>query len=66
MFVDEDVQPSFHLLRFTEEDELLEQEDATLTFPPPTPDSELVLPDQLTLLLQVHLQAEEELIGFNS
>lgn len=60
VFVDEDVQPSLHLLRFTEEDELLEQEDATLTFPPPAPDSELVLPDQLTLLLQVHLQAEEE------
>lgn len=55
VFVDEDVQSSLHLLGFTEEDELLKEEDVTLTLPPPRPDSELVLTDQLTLLLQVHL-----------
>lgn len=56
MFVDKDVQPSLHLPGFTEEHKFLEQEDVALTFPPPRPDSELVLSDQLTLLLQVHLE----------
>lgn len=56
VFVDEDVQSSLYLPGFTEEDELLKQEDMTLTLPPPRPDSELVLTDQLTLLLQVHLE----------
>lgn len=55
VFVDEDVQSSLDLLGFAEEDELLKQEDVTLTLPPSCPDSELVLTDQLTLLLQVHL-----------
>lgn len=58
VFVDEDVQPSLHLLGFTEENKLLKQEDVTLTFPPPCPDSELILADQLTLLLQVHLDRD--------
>lgn len=60
VFVDEDVQPRLHLLGLAEENELLEQEDVTLTFPPPGPDGELVLSDQLTLLLQVHLQGRRE------
>ena len=59
VFVDEDVKPSLHLLGFTEENELLKQEDVTLTFPPPSPDSELILANQLTLLLQVHLGREK-------
>ena len=63
MFVDEDVEPSIHLLGFTEENELLKQEDVTLTFPPPGPDSELILADQLTLLLQVHLEEGEKEYG---
>lgn len=56
VFVDEDSQSTLHLLGFAEENKLLEQEDVTLTPPPPGPDGELVLPDQLTLLLEVHLQ----------
>lgn len=56
VFIDEDVQPSLHLPGFTEEHKLLKQEDVPLTFPPPRPDSELVLSEQLTLLLQVHLE----------
>lgn len=56
LFVDEDIQPTLHLLGFAEKNKLLEKEDMTLTPPPACPDSELVLSDQLTLLLQVHLQ----------
>lgn len=59
MLVDEDVQPSLHLLGFTEEDQLLEQEDVALALPPARPDGELVLTDQLTLLLQVDLGGGE-------
>lgn len=63
MFVDEHVQASLHLLGFTEEDKLLKEEDVTLTFPPPGPDSELILTDQLTLLLQVHLETNRDTEG---
>lgn len=55
MLVDEDVQASFHLLGFAEENQLLEQEDVALAPPPARPDGELILADQLTLLLQVDL-----------
>jgi len=56
VLVDEDVQTPLHLPGFTEEDQLLKQEELALTFPPAGPDSELILTDQLTLLLQVHLE----------
>lgn len=56
LFVDEDVQTAFHLLGFAEENKLLEEEDVALTLPPSGPDSELVLPDQLTLLFKVDLR----------
>lgn len=65
MFVDEEVQPSFHLPRFTEENQLLKQEDVTLAFPPPSQNSELVLTDQLTLLLEVHLDTELKAAEFS-
>lgn len=51
MLVDEDVQASLHLLGFTEEDQLLKQEDVALTLSPARPDGKLILADQLTLLL---------------
>lgn len=59
VLVDEDVQPTLHLLGLAEQKQILEQEDVALAFPPAAPDRELVLPDQLTLLLQVHLQGEQ-------
>lgn len=59
VFVDEDVQTSLHLFGFAEQKQVLEEEDVTLTFPPAAADRELVLPDQLTLLLQVHLQGDQ-------
>lgn len=56
MFVYVHVQASFNAFGFAEEYQVLKQEHVSLALLPPVPDGELILPDQLALLLQVHLR----------
>lgn len=60
LFVDVKVVSSFDLFGLAEEDEVLKQEDVAEVFPPSTPDYELVLAAELTLLFQVHLERKRQ------
>lgn len=60
MLVYVDVQASFDAFGFAKEHQVLKQEDVSLALLPPVPDGELILPDQLALLLQVHLRRRKE------
>lgn len=53
-----DVQASLDALRFAKQHQVLEQEHMSLALLPSIPDGKLILPDQLALLLQVHLKHE--------
>lgn len=50
LFIDVNVISSFNLFGLTEEDEVFKQEDMAEVFPPSTPDYELILAAELTLL----------------
>lgn len=49
-------------LGLAEEDEVLKEEDMSLALPAAQPDGELILPHQLSLLLQVYLDTEDILV----
>lgn len=55
LFVNVDIISDVSLLGFTEENEVLEQEDVAVTFLLAEGDQELILTDQLSLLLQIDL-----------
>lgn len=51
-----DIQASLDAFGFAEQHQVLKQEYVSLALLPPVPDGKLILPDQLALLLQVHLR----------
>lgn len=60
LFIDIYVISSFDFFGLAEEDEVLKQEDVAEVFPPSTPDYELILAAELTLLFQVHLERKHD------
>lgn len=60
LLVDVDIVANICLLGFAEEDEFFEEEDAPHTFLLPKENGELILPDQLALLLQIHLTGRSQ------
>lgn len=60
--VDIHIKATLNPLGFAEQDEVLKEEDVSLALPTAQPDGELVLPHQLPLLLQVHLDTGNILV----
>lgn len=51
-----DIQAALDPFGFAEQHQVLKQEHMSLALLPPVPDGKLILPNQLALLLQVHLR----------
>lgn len=60
--VDVHVKATLDPLRLAEQDEVLKEEDMSLALPAAQPDGEFILPHQLPLLLQVHLNTGNILV----
>jgi len=60
--VDIHVKATLDPLGLAEQDQVLKEEDVSLALPPTQPDGELILPHQLPLLLQVHLDTGNILV----
>lgn len=60
--VDIHIKATLDPLGLAEQDQVLKEEDVSLALPTAQPDGELILPHQLPLLLQVHLDTGNILI----